>query len=74
MDQNIKKDPNIKMDRKEFYKMKFIMNALQEGWSVKKSEDTYIFTMKHNGKKEIYKEEYLEDFINRNICLNNKNN
>ena len=54
--------------------MKFIMNALQEGWSVKKSEDTYIFTMKHNGKKEIYKEEYLEDFINRNICLNNKNN
>jgi len=71
MDLNLPKDPNIKMDRKEFYKMTFIMNALQEGWSVKKKEDTYIFSMKHNGKKEIYKEEYLEDFINRNISLNN---
>lgn len=69
MDQNIQKDSNIKMDKKEFYKMKFIMNALQEGWSVKKSDDTYIFKMKHNNRKEIYKEEYLEDFINRNISL-----
>ena len=69
MDQNIQKDSNIKMDKKEFYKMKFIMNALQEGWSVKKSNDVYIFKMKHNNRKEIYKEEYLEDFINRNISL-----
>ena len=66
-------DENIKMDKKEFYKMTFIMNALQEGWSVNKSNDVYIFKMKHNNRKEIYKEEYLEDFINRNICLNNKN-
>lgn len=62
-------DENIKMDKKEFYKMTFIMNALQEGWSVKKSNDVYIFKMKHNNRKEIYKEEYLEDFINRNISL-----
>ena len=34
-------------ERVQYHKMKFIMNALNEGWSVKKKSETYIFTKKH---------------------------
>ena len=39
------------------------MNALEEGWSVKKSKDSYIFTKKHENRKEIFQENYLDKFI-----------
>ena len=57
----------IKMDKKQFQKMVFIMNALDEGWSVKKNSDSYIFTKKHENKVEIFKEEYLETFLLSNM-------
>ena len=34
---------NIQMDRKKFQKMVFITNALDNGWIVKKSHDSYIY-------------------------------
>ena len=37
---------NIQMDRKQFQKMMFITNALDNGWTVKKRNDKYIFTKK----------------------------
>ena len=60
----------IELNQKTYCKMMFIQNALNEGWSVKKKENTYIFTMKHKGKCEVFKEEYLEEFITKNINKN----
>jgi hypothetical protein len=57
---------NIQMNKKTFQKMLFIMNALQEGWSVRKSNNTYIFTKKHENKREIFQEDYLENFVIQN--------
>ena len=54
---------NIQMNKKAFQKMVFIMNALQDGWSVKKSNDAYIFTKKHENRREIFQEDYLENFL-----------
>lgn len=60
---NIDLPKNIQMDRKKFQKMLFITNALEDGWTVKKSQDSYIFTKKHENKREIFQENYLENFI-----------
>ena len=47
--------------------MKFIYNALENGWKVKKQDDKYVFTQMHNGKKEVFNEDYLEKFIIDNM-------
>ena len=52
--------------------MSFIMNAIETGWSVKKSDDNYIFTKKHEGKREVFMADYLEKFINKNMRLDDK--
>ena len=52
-------------------KMGFIYNAIETGWSVKKSEDKYIFSKKHEGKKEVYLESYLRKFIETNMDISN---
>jgi len=61
----------IQISKKDFQKMVFIMNALSDGWTVKKSEESYIFTKKHEGKKEVFQSEYLEKFIETNLNLQN---
>jgi len=48
-------------------KMKFIYNAIESGWSVKLVNNKYIFTKKHEGKKEVYLDDYLNNFIKSNI-------
>ena len=58
---------NIKMDRKHFQKMMFLNNALKDGWTIKKSAENYIFTKKHENKREIFQENYLENFIISNL-------
>jgi hypothetical protein len=59
----------IQFSRRDFQKMIFIINAVEDGWSVKKIADSYIFTKKHEGKKEIFKNEYLEKFIETNLHI-----
>jgi len=62
--------PNmIKMNRTEFQKMTFIINALNNGWTVKKEEDKFVFTKKHENRREIFEENYLSDFINNNMKI-----
>jgi hypothetical protein len=60
-------EDQIELSKKEFQKMIFIMNALNDGWKVKKIEDVFIFTKKHEGKREIFKSDYLEKFIYSNL-------
>jgi hypothetical protein len=62
--------PNtIKMNRTEYQKITFIMNALNNGWTVKKEDDKFVFTKKHENRREIFEETYLSDFINNNMKI-----
>jgi len=58
---------NVQMNKKTFQKMLFVMNALENGWVVKKTNDLYIFTKKHEGKREVFQENYLETFLRTNL-------
>ena len=57
---------NIRIDKPQFQKMIFIMNALEQGWVVKKAQESYIFTKKHENRREIFQENYLEKFVEGN--------
>ena len=45
------------------FKRNFIMNAIEDGWSVKKRQDCFIFSKKHEGRREIFSENYIREFI-----------
>jgi hypothetical protein len=53
--------------------MSFIFNAINDGWNVEKhenlgsTESKYIFKKKHENKKEIFSNNFLEKFIQRNL-------
>jgi hypothetical protein len=53
----------VRVDRKTYQKMKFLYHVLQDGWKIKKKEDTYVLTKRHEGKKEYLSEDYLEHFL-----------
>lgn len=61
--------PQDVIDNLHIQKMIFVMNALNDGWSVKKSQDKYIFSKKHENKVEVFQEEYLATFILQNMQL-----
>lgn len=48
----------------------FIYNTLENGWTIKKNNSKYIFKKKHQGKKEFFSKNYLNDFIVENIYKN----
>lgn len=54
-------------DSRALHKCILIMNALERGWTVKKKKDSYIFYKKHEGKKEILHDGYLETFLTENM-------
>jgi hypothetical protein len=60
----------IKISPHVFKKMNLIYNALEEGWSIKKQNTSYIFTKKHENKKEIIEDSYLLKFMKSNLDLN----
>ena len=52
-------------------KVDFIFNAVEDGWSVRKDKQNYVFSKNHNSEKEVLSETYLDDFIYKYIT--NKN-
>lgn len=62
----------VNIDRSMFQKMAFVMNAIDSGWSVKKNDENYIFTKKHEGKREVFMADYLEKFVIENMKLEGK--
>ena len=59
---------NIKeVDCVKLHKMAFIYNAVQSGWCVRLNKNAYVFTKKHEGKKEIYLDNYLKNFVESNM-------
>jgi hypothetical protein len=67
MDLNIKVPTDLNVDLVQLQKMAFIYNALEKGWTVKKIDNQYIFYKKHEGKKEVYLDTYLQNFIESNL-------
>ena len=70
MDINVYLEKNITIKNIQFQKMLFINNAINDGWCVKKENNSYIFTKPNNNIKEIFKEEYLTSFMNNNFDVN----
>ena len=68
----MEKPTTMNVDTITFQKMNFIMNAIEMGWSVKKNDDNYIFTKKHEGKREVFMADYLEKFIDKNMRLDDR--
>jgi hypothetical protein len=62
---------SLEIDKMKFQKMLFLYNALDNGWSIKKRNNSYIFTKNHEGKKEIFDESYLAIFMKDNSNINN---
>jgi len=59
----------VSLDNRTVQKMAFVMNALDKGWSIKKREDAFIFSKKHEGKREVFMDNYLESFIESNFDM-----
>jgi len=57
------------MDQKTFNKMLFIYNAVQEGWTVQNKGSKYIFTKKHEGKREVFQEDFLQQFVEKGFSI-----
>ena len=60
----------LKIDINTFQKMIFIFNALDDGWSIKKMNNSFILKKNHEGKTEIFNEDYLENFMKSNLDVN----
>ena len=72
MDIEVKvEEKQMEIDKIKFQKMVFLYNALENGWSIKKRKDSYIFTKNHEGKKEVFDESYLSIFMKENANINN---
>lgn len=60
---------SFSLSSKQVQVMAFLMNALEQGWTVKKKNNEYIFSKKHEGKREVFQENYLESFIQSNLDM-----
>ena len=61
---------NVKIDAVKFQKMMLLYNSIEQGWSVKKNNNSYVFSKKHENKKEVLEESYLLKFMKTNLDLN----
>jgi len=61
---------NIKVDAIKFQKMIILFNSIEQGWSVKKKNESYVFTKHHENKKEVLEDSYLLNFMKTNLDLN----
>ena len=53
--------------KNDIYLMIFLMNTLENGWSIRKKNDDYVFRKKHEKQTEIYSDEYLVNFLKSNM-------
>ncbi len=60
---------SISVDNIEYKKMCFVFNALNDGWSISKDKEYYIFKKKHRNKREVFTDTYLQEFICKNLTL-----
>jgi len=65
------KEIDVPIDNIKFQKMMFLYNALNDGWTVKKKNGSYIFKKNHEGKKEVFLDTYLTTFMKDNLDIRN---
>ena len=63
-------DINISVDKLKFQKMMFIFNAINDGWTIKKREESYIISKNNENKKEVFTDSYLGTFLKSNLDIN----
>jgi hypothetical protein len=68
--ESLKDLENIKVDVIKFQKMLLLFNSIEQGWSVKKKEGSYVFSKPHENKKEVLEDSYLVKFMKTNLDLN----
>ena len=68
--ESLKDLEDIKIDSVTFQKMVLLYNSIEQGWSVKKNNKSYIFSKKHENKKEVLEDSYLLKFMKTNLDLN----
>ena len=61
---------DFKVDAIKFQKMLLLYNSIEQGWSVKKRNESYVFIKNHENKKEVLEETYLLKFMKANLDLN----
>ena len=61
---------NLNINMVQLQKMAFLFNALENGWTIKKKANYYVFSKNHEGKKEVYLDTYLKRFMEENLDLN----
>jgi hypothetical protein len=61
---------DLKVDAIKFQKMLLLFNSVEQGWSVKKRGESYVFSKNHEGKKEVLEDSYLLKFMKSNLDLN----
>lgn len=66
----INPDKYSKININKLQKMIFIYNTIESGWVVHKNNQKYYFNKKHEGKKEVFLDSYLEEFIKNNSSFN----
>lgn len=72
MDINVNLDKDkLNVDLIQIQKMAFLFNAVENGWSVRKENNYYVFKKNHEGKKEVYLDKYLQQFLSKNLDLEN---
>ena len=62
---------NLNINMVKLQKMAFLFNALENGWTIKKKKNCYVFSKNHEGKKEVYLDSYLKRFMKVIFDLNN---
>tara|TARA_B100001989_G_scaffold172360_1_gene124449 strand:+ start:1082 stop:1306 length:225 start_codon:yes stop_codon:yes gene_type:complete len=68
---NINSNNEIEIDSMKLHKIIFLYNALENGWTINKKGNLYIFNKKHEGKKEVLLDDYLRRFMVKNFNINN---
>lgn len=61
---------NFKLDGITFQKMVLLYNALEDGWTIKKRNGSYVFLKNHEGKREFFDDSYLSSFMKTNFDIN----
>jgi hypothetical protein len=63
-------EDNFKINTIQFQKMLLLFNAIEEGWTVKRKNESYVFTKNHENRKEVLQDSYLLKFMKTNLDLN----
>jgi len=61
---------NVKVDVIKFQKMILLFNSIEQGWSVKKRNSSYVFTKNQENKKEVLEDAYLLKFMKSSLDFN----